>query len=106
MNEPLFEGNTSFNVLGILFSSKLDCGSYIVSIAKTASKKIETLICSIKFLSPEVPFCLFKSTILPCLEYCWYVRVDAPSCYLDKLDKILLVCHAPSCYLDKLDKLQ
>ena len=36
-----------------LTSSKLDWGSYIVSIAKTASKKIGALIRSIKFLSPE-----------------------------------------------------
>ena len=35
-------------------SSKLDWGSYIISIGKTASKKSGTLICSMKFLSPEV----------------------------------------------------
>ena len=34
--------------------SKLDWGSYIISIAKTASKKIGALIRSMKFLSPEV----------------------------------------------------
>ena len=41
-------------MLGLTFSSKLDWGSYIISIAKTASKKIGALICSMKFLSPEV----------------------------------------------------
>ena len=41
-------------MLGLTFSSKLDWGSYIISIAKTASKKIGTLIHSMKFLSPEV----------------------------------------------------
>ena len=35
-------------------SSKLDWGSYIVSIGKTASKKIGIFICFMKFLSPEV----------------------------------------------------
>ena len=41
-------------MLGLTFSSKLDWSSYIVSIAKTVSKKIGALICSIKFLSPEI----------------------------------------------------
>ena len=36
-------------MLGLSFSSKLDWGSYI-SIAKTASKKIGALICSMKCL--------------------------------------------------------
>ena len=37
-------------MLVLTFSSKLDWGSYIISIAKTASKKIGALICSMKFL--------------------------------------------------------
>ena len=37
---------------GFDLSSKLDWGSYIISIAKTASKKIGALIRSMKFLSP------------------------------------------------------
>ena len=39
---------------GLSFSSKLDWGSYIISIAKSASKKIGALVRSMKFLSPEV----------------------------------------------------
>ena len=50
-------------MLGLTFCSKLDWGSYIICIAKTASKKIEALICSMKFLSPEVALYLYKSTI-------------------------------------------
>ena len=45
-----------FKMLGLSFSSKLDWGSYIASIAKTVSKKIGALIRSMKFLSPEVVF--------------------------------------------------
>ena len=41
-------------MLGLTFPSKLDWGSYIISIAKTASEKIGTLIRSMKFFSPEV----------------------------------------------------
>ena len=45
---------------GLTFSSKLDWGSHIISIAKTASKEIGVLIRSMKFLPPEFP--LYKST--------------------------------------------
>ena len=75
-------------MLGLTFSSKLDWGSYNVSIAKTAPKKIGALICSMKFLSPEVALYLYKSTIQPCMEYCCHVWAGAPSCYLELLDKL------------------
>ena len=48
------EEKSSFKMLGLTFTTKLDWGSYIISIAKTASEKIEGLIRSMKFLSPEV----------------------------------------------------
>ena len=70
------------------FSSKLDLGSYIISIAKTASKKIGALIRSIKFLSPEVALYLYKSTIRPCMECCYYIWAGAPSWYLELLNKL------------------
>ena len=75
-------------MLGLTFSSKLDWGSYIISIAKTTSKKIGALIRSMKFLSPEVALYLYKSSICPCMEYCCHVWAGAPSCYLELLDKL------------------
>ena len=82
------EEKSSFKMLGLTFSSKLDWGSYIISISKTASKKIGALIRSMKFLSPEVALYLYKSTICPCMEYCCHVWVGASSCYLELLDKL------------------
>ena len=82
------EEKSSFKMLGLTFSSKLDWGSYIISTAKTASKKIGALIRSMKFLSPEVALYLYKSTICPCMKYCCHVWAGAPSCYLDLLDKL------------------
>ena len=73
MDGSVLEEKTYFKMLGLTFSSKLDWGSYIVSIAKTASKKIGALIRSMKFLSPEVALYLYKSTIRPCMEYCCHV---------------------------------
>ena len=75
-------------MLGLSFSFKLDWCCYIISIAKTSSKKIGALICSMKFLSPEVALYLYKSTIRPCMEYCCHVWAGAPSCYLELLDKL------------------
>ena len=49
----ILEEKSYFKMLGLTFSSKLDWGSYIISIAKTASKKIGALIRSMKFFSPE-----------------------------------------------------
>ena len=54
MDGSALEEKSSFKMLGLTFSSKLDWGCYFISIARTASKKIGALICSIKFLSPEV----------------------------------------------------
>ena len=87
MDRSVLEEKPSFEMLGLTFSSKLDLGSYIISVAKTAAKKIGALIPSMKFLSPEVALYLYKSNIWPCMKYCCHVWNDAPSCYLDLLQK-------------------
>ena len=63
MDGSVLEEESLFKILELTFSSKLDWGSYIVCIAKTASKKTGALIRSMKFLSPEVVLYLYKSTI-------------------------------------------
>ena len=68
MDGSLLEEKSYFKMLGLTFSSKLDWGSYIISIAKTASRKIGALIRSMKFLSPGVALYLYKSTMRPCME--------------------------------------
>ena len=79
---------SSVKMLGLTFSSKLDWGSYIISIAKTACKKIGAFICSIKFLSHEVALYVSRSTIRPCMEYCCHVWAVAPICNLEMLDTL------------------
>ena len=83
----VFREKPSFKMLGLIFSSKFDWGSYILSIGKTASKKIGALIRSMKFLSPEAALYLYKSTIRPCMQYC-HIWDGAPICYLELLDKL------------------
>ena len=88
MDGTVFEEKLSFKILGLTFSSKLDRGSYIISIAKTAFKKIGALIRTMKFLSPKVALYLYKSTIHSCMEYSCHISAGAPSCYLELLDKL------------------
>ena len=80
MDGFVLEEKSSFKILGLTFTSKLDWGSYIISVAKTASKKTGALICSMNFLFPEVELYLYKSTIRPDMEYCCQVWTGAPSC--------------------------
>ena len=79
MDESVLEEKSSSKMLGLDFSSELDWGSYIISIAKIASKKTGTLILSMKFVSPEVALYLYKSTKHPCMEYC-LIWAGASSC--------------------------
>ena len=81
MDGSALEEESSFKMLGLTFSSKLDWGSYIISFAKTAPRKIGklALIRSMKFLSPEVALYLYKSNICPCIEYCCHVWAGPPS---------------------------
>ena len=82
----VLEEKSSFKMLGLTLFSKLDWGSYITSVAKTASKK--ALICSMKFLSPEVALYLCNYTIRSCIGCCCHVWAGAPSCYLELLDRL------------------
>ena len=85
MDGSVLEEKSSFKMLGLTFSSKLDWVSYIISIAKTASKKSGALIRSMNFLSLEVALYLYKSTIRSCMKYCCHVWAGASSCYLELL---------------------
>ena len=74
MNGSVLEEKSSFKMLGLTVSSKLDWGSYIISISKSAFKKIGSLICSMKILSPEVALYLYDMAmygiLLSCLGWC------------------------------------
>ena len=99
MDGSVLEEKSTFKVVWLTFSSKLEFGSYIISIAKSASKKIETLIRSMKYVSPEVALYIYKSTIQLCMWYCCHVWAGAPSCFLllsDKLQKQICRTVAPS----------
>ena len=88
MDGSVLGEKSSLKIFELTFSSELDWGSYFISITKTASKKIEVLICSVKFLSPEVALYLYKSTKCPCMEYCFHFWAGAPNCFLGFLDKL------------------
>ena len=60
MSGSVLEEKSSFKMLGLSFSSKLDWSSYVISIVKTGFKKIGALIRSMKFFSPEAALCLIN----------------------------------------------
>ena len=71
MDGSVFEGKSSFKMAELSFSSKLYWRYYIISIAKTASKNIDALIRSMKFLSAEVALYFYKSTVALTMQDCW-----------------------------------
>ena len=73
LNGSFLEEKSSFKMLKLPASFKLDWGSYIIFIVETTSKKIGALICCMKGLYPEVALYLYKSTIRPCMEYCCHI---------------------------------
>ena len=50
MDGSALEQKSSFKILGLTFSFKMDWGYHIILIAKTESKKIGVLILSMNFL--------------------------------------------------------
>ena len=88
MDGSVLEEESSFKMVTLSFSSKMDWGSYIIFIVKIASKKIGALIPFMKFLSPGVALYLYKSSVWPYMEYCCHVWAGAPSWYLEVLDKL------------------
>ena len=96
MDGSVFEEKPSFKMLGLTFFSKLDCGSYIISLAETASKKIGTLICSMKFfllrllcISVNLPYghgwstvVMFGLVLVVATWNCWIsYKMDMQACW-------------------------
>ena len=63
MNRSVLVKKSSFKMLGLTFSSKLDWGSYMISIPKITSKKIGGLIRSMKFFSAGVALYLLYAHV-------------------------------------------
>ena len=63
MAGSFFEEKSFFKMLELTFSSKLE-SSLTLSLLLKLSKKIGALICSMKFLSPEVALYLYQFTSL------------------------------------------
>ena len=82
IDRSVLEEKSPFKMLGLTLSSKLDWDSYIISIARAASKKFR----SMKFLSPEAALYLCRCTKGPCTEYFCHAWDGAPSCYLESPD--------------------
>ena len=67
MGEKMLEEESSFRMLGLSITSKLDWSTYISLIAKAAFQKDW---CSLSINEISLVLYLYKSTIRPCMEYC------------------------------------
>ena len=89
MDGSVLEEKSSFKMLGLTFSYKLKWSYYMISIAKTASKKTGNLIRSMNLIcSPKVALYLYKSAIRACTEYSCHVWDGPSSSYLELLHKL------------------
>ena len=89
MNDIELPESSSFRLLGLVFTPKLDWKPYVQSIAKQASKRVGSLFRSQRYLTPESILYLYKATIRPCMEYCSHIWGGAPqSGCLDLLDRV------------------
>ena len=72
MYGSFLEKKSYFKMLGLPSYSKLDWSSNIISVAKTASKKIEALFHFLQFLSPEIAlYLIVLHRILLCRSWCF-----------------------------------
>ena len=83
MDGSFLEEKPSFKMLRLSFSSILNWGSNIISIAKTASKKIGASIRSNYVSVSLYALYLYKSTL-----HCCHGWAGAPGCHLKMLDKL------------------
>ena len=89
MNGVELPEETSFRLLGLTVTRSMDWKPYIQSIAKSASRKVDTLYRAQRFLTPESILYLYKSTIRPCMEYSSHIWGDAPRSHgLDLLHRV------------------
>ena len=87
MNRSVLEEKCHIRCWDFILPSKSEWDFYTVSVSKTASKKIEALIRSVKFLFLVFIF-FYKSTIQLCMECLCHVWVYTSSRYIDVLDKL------------------
>ena len=64
LNSSIISNDLTHMVNFLIWIPDCDWGSYIISIAKTASMKSGALICSMKSLPPEVALYLYKYGVL------------------------------------------
>ena len=97
IDRSFHEGKSSFKMLGLSFSSKLDWGSLHYLNCSHCLRQNWSL--DLFYEVSDFALYLFKSTMQPCIEYYCHFRAGATSCYFEFLDEYkngyveLLVLH-------------
>ena len=80
MDGSAVDEKSYFKMFGLPLSSKLDGGSYIVAVSKTAFNKIGALILSMKFCSSKVLSCFIYMKLR--YDVAWNIVVMSGMAYL------------------------
>ena len=86
MNDIELPQETSFRLLSLTFTRSMEWKPYIQSIAKAASRKVDSYYRAQHFLTPEIYLNLYKPIIRLCVEYCCHMWGDAHG--LDLLNRV------------------
>ena len=90
--------SSSLDILGISFSPDLSWKDHIISLAKSASRKLGVLTRFRRFFTPPQFYSLYRGQIRPCMEYCSHVWGGSPHvALLDKIERrALRIINAPA----------
>ena len=87
-NSTLEDAPCLERLLGLKFTLDLRWNSYILSVAKEASKMVGSFFRSKRYLTPPAILYLYKSQIRPRMEYCCHIWAGASQQALSCLDRV------------------
>ncbi len=88
IDNVLFEQVDCFKYLGLYLDPKLNFNQHIERTCAKAKYKLSTLGMCRQYISQDISLLLYKSLLLPVLEYGDIVYASAGLCSLDKLQKV------------------
>ena len=86
-NDTQLTPSSSLQILGVSFSRDLSWKEHIISLAKSASKKLGVLYRLRNYFSPSQLLSLYRGLVRPCMEYSSHVWGASPhTSILDKVE--------------------
>ena len=87
-NNVLLEQVQNYKHLGIYLDPKLNFDFYIEKLSSKSKQKLSSFGCVRKYITRETAFILYRSLLLPVLDYCSIVYMTSSKNSLRKVQKI------------------